>query len=561
MKIKTQFTALSSIAIFVIAIAAAVNYFTLTKLIERAAQVQTAGTLLRQHLDGDQMHDAIRADVLKATLGLKSGNAKLIEEANAEALEHGARFLNNLRKNLILDLPHDIHDLFRDEEPALRAYNEQAAAFIDAAMSDAKNGSHRTDALLPEFEKAFGVLDSAQADISDRISAFSSMLRDQQVDAAASAKTYALLLAVLTVLITSSIPIFAGFSLFAPQAQLMDAMREVAGGTVDIDVPFAGRTDEIGNMASALIVFQRNAREKIRLEQEREDEKKAEEAMRRKATLDLADSFERRIGELARTVTAAATGLQTTAEAMSMVSCRATDRASSVAHASEQTARNSNSVATATQKLSASFREINERMANSTAIIQETVAQATDTSTTVKGLDDVARKIGEVVKLIRDVAEQTNLLALNATIEAARAGDAGKGFAVVAAEVKALASQTAKATEEVEKQIRAIQSAVHASTTAMDSVSDSIVRVSDISTSIAGAVEEQAAATVSIASNVDEASRGSSEIQSNISGVLLAAQEAGDAAYQVLTAAGQLSRNGEALTAELNNFLREIRAA
>ena len=561
MKIKVQFTIFSTIAIMVIAMGAAINYFTLRHLIVQAEQAQTASILLRQHLDGDMMHDAIRADVLKATLGLKSGDAKMIEEARREASVHGARFLDNLRKNLALDLPADIHALFRQEEPALKAYTEQAAAVIDVAMSDARNGGNRTDGLLPAFEAAFGVLEEAQAGISDKINAFSSKLRDRQVGAASAAETYALTLAVLTVLITSCIPAFAGRTLFAPQARLMEAMRELAAGAVEIDVPFAGRTDEIGHMASALTVFQRNAKEKIRLEHEREEEKKAEEVMRREATLDLADGFERRIGELVRTMVVAATELRTTAESMSTVSRHATDRAGSVAAASEQTARNSNMVAAATEKLSASFSEINERMANSTAIIEETVAQAKDTSATVKGLDDVARKIGEVVKLICDVAAQTNLLALNATIEAARAGSAGKGFAVVAAEVKALANQTAKATEEVEKQIRAIQLAVRSSTIAMDGVSESIVGVSDISTAIAGAVQEQVAATVGIANNIAEASRGSSEIRSNISGVLEAAQEAGNAASQVLAAAGALSRNGEALTAELNEFLREIRAA
>lgn len=565
MKIKAQFSVLGIVTILVIALAVAINYFTLTRLIGEAEQAETASILLRQHMDGDMMHDAIRADVLKATLGLKSGNRKMIEEADREAADHGARFLDNLRKNLALDLPADLHALLRDEEPALRAYNEQAAAFISTALSDAQRngagGASRTDALLPAFEAAFGVLEKAQADISDRINAFSSKLRDRQVGAASSAKTYALLLAVATILITSCIPIFAERILFAPLSHLMDAMRKLAEGSVGIDIPFTGRGDEIGQMAAALTVFQGNAREKVRLERIREEEKRAEGASRREAMLELADGFERRIGELVKTMVVAAAKLRGTAETMSGVSRRAADRAGSVASASEQTARNSSKVAAATEQLSSSFSDINERMARSTAIIHETVSQAKDTSARVNGLDEVARRIGEVVKLIGDVAAQTNLLALNATIEAARAGDAGKGFAVVAAEVKTLANQTAKATEEVETQIRAIQSAVRASTVAMDGVSESIIGVSEISTAIAGAVEEQVAATVGIAGNIAEASRGSSEIQANISEVLQAAREAGSAADQVLAAAADLNRNGDALAAELNGFLREIRAS
>ncbi len=561
MTIKARFTALSTLAILIIAMAAGINYLTLTRQIELAEQAQTASVLLRQHLDGDMMHDAIRADVLKATLGLRSGDGGMIEQARGEASDHGARFLSNLRKNLTLDLPPDIHDLFRNEEPALRAYNEQAASVIDAAMSDARNGTNRTAGLLPAFEAAFGVLEGAQAGISDKIDTFSSKLRDRQVGAASSAKIYALALAAFTVLITSCIPIFAGRSLFGPQARLMDAMRSLADGAVEIEVPFTGRTDEIGGMASALAVFQRNAREKIRLERAHEDEKKAEEIMRRKAMLDLADGFERRIGDLVKTTVAAATELRATAESMSLASRDATERASSVASASEQTARNSNAVADATEKLSLSLQGINARMAESGAIIRETVARAEDASATVNGLDHIARKIGEVVKLIGAVAEQTNLLALNATIEAARAGEAGKGFAVVAAEVKALANQTASATGDVEKQIHAIQSAVRASTQAMGGVSGSIAGVSGISAAIADAVEEQVAATVGIAGTIAEASRGSSEIQINISGVLRTAEEARIAAGQVLAAAGDLNRSGDALMRELDEFLREIRTA
>ena len=344
-------------------------------------------------------------------------------------------------------------------------------------------------------------------------------------------------------------------------ANLLAVMSSLARSERYVTVPYADRQDEIGAMAGALLVFQRNAEEKARLEREQEEQKAANETARRAAMLQLAEHFEGRIGELVRNVAAAATELQATASSMSKTSQLAVSQAGSVAAASEQTAQNSNTVAAATEELSASFSEINQRMINSTTAIEEAVAQTQSTAGHVKRLDDAARKIGEVVKLISDIAEQTNLLALNATIEAARAGDAGKGFAVVASEVKALAAQTARATQDVEGQIRAIQSAVQQSSGAMSAVTSSIDKVKGISTAIAAAIEEQSAATVSIASNVSEASRASSEVKANIDGVLHAAEETGGAAGQVLSAAGELSRNGEMLSQQVESFLQEVRGA
>ena len=561
LSLKTKFTLIAALAVVTVAYAALQNFLTLESMIAEAGKTQIAGTVMRQHLDGDMMHDAIRADVLKATLGLKTKNAEMVKEAKDDATDHGKRFSDSLTKNLALDLPSDVHKLFQNAEPALKAYNVMATKFIDVALDDVAHGTTRTDALLPEFEKAFESLEKAQGDISDKLEVYAGQIKDAQVAKASSATTSEIILALITVVITLFIPIFARNVLFAPLSGLISAMQELARGSLNINVPYAYRTDEVGDLAAGLLIFQKNAQDKVRLEQEQEEQKKQDALARRKVTLDMADNFERRVGELVKGVAAAATELQATAESMTTTTRTAADQAGAVAAVSEETARNANTVAAATEELSASFSEINQRMNNSMSIVQDAVSQTQDTSAKVRRLDEAARKIGEVVKLISDVAEQTNLLALNATIEAARAGDAGKGFAVVAAEVKALASQTAKATEEVGTQIRAIQSAVRESTQAMDIVSSSIAKVNEISGAIATAVEAQASATVSIASNVAEASRGSSEIQSNISGVLHAAEESGSAAAQVLAAAGELSRSGEMLSGQVDSFLQEVRAA
>ncbi len=214
-----------------------------------------------------------------------------------------------------------------------------------------------------------------------------------------------------------------------------------------------------------------------------------------------------------------------------------------MAAAAENTRHNVHTVAAATEELSASFREINERVAESTQIIGQAVSQTQSTSQQVASLEDAANRIGTVVGLITDVAEQTNLLALNATIEAARAGDAGKGFAVVASEVKVLASQTAKATNEIRTQIQAIQDATRMSSQAIAEISRTIGRVNEISTSIAAAVEEQTAATGEISRNVSQAAEGTADVTANVAGVSEAAMSSSAAADQVLTAAGELSRS------------------
>ena len=222
--------------------------------------------------------------------------------------------------------------------------------------------------------------------------------------------------------------------------------------------------------------------------------------------------------------------------------------------------QNVQTVASATEELSSSIREIGNQVSESSRIVGAAVTQADDTNAKVKALAEAAQKIGDVVTLINEIAGQTNLLALNATIEAARAGEAGKGFAVVASEVKNLATQTAKATEEIAGQVRAIQDATDTSAQAIDTIAQTINRVNEISTAIASAVEEQGAATQEIARNVQQAAQGTTEVSSNIGSVTQVAQETGAAATQLLSSAGELARNGTLLRSQVDDFLREVRA-
>ena len=290
-------------------------------------------------------------------------------------------------------------------------------------------------------------------------------------------------------------------------------------------------------------------------------QRRTEQSRREAAFLALSDQFETKVGGVVDSVAAAATELQSTSEAMAATADGAMGRANEVAQASREATDNVHAVASATEQLSASTKDISQQMTHVAVMIEESVQQATMSNQQVKSLTIAADKIGDVVRIISDIAGQTNLLALNATIEAARAGDAGKGFAVVASEVKALANQTAKATEEIGAQIKAIQEATENSARLMQGISDTIGKVSETANTIAAAVGQQGTATQEIARNLVRAVEGTQAVSGNIAHVSEAAEQTSRAANDVLGAARDLSKNGEVLKVEVQTFLHQVRAA
>ena len=285
------------------------------------------------------------------------------------------------------------------------------------------------------------------------------------------------------------------------------------------------------------------------------------EAERKSALAKVAVAFEGRVGALVRQLSDASATLETTARSMSATAGTTTDQTATVASAADAVSSGVQSVAAASEKLASSIGEIGRQVEESTRITSKAVSDVQRTDSIVRALADAAGRIGHVVGLIADIAGQTNLLALNATIEAARAGDAGKGFAVVASEVKSLATQTAKATEDIGQQIGQIQTATNEAVSAIRGITTTIEQVSEISSAIATAVEQQATATSEIAGNVARTAEAARDVTSNIGGVSRAGNETDAAAADVLTASTNVTKCTSELSGEVNHFLADVRAA
>jgi methyl-accepting chemotaxis protein len=345
-----------------------------------------------------------------------------------------------------------------------------------------------------------------------------------------------------------------------PLVGLTGVTLRLAEGELDTDIPDGSRKDEIGAMARALNIFK-----DALIAKKAADETAARDArvqIERAKRLDgITRGFEAAIAEIVNTVSSAAGGLERSADTLTATADRSQELATTVASASEEASANVQSVASAAEELSSSVNEISRQVQTSAKIASEAVEQVSRTNARVGQLSQAAVRISDVVELINSIAGQTNLLALNATIEAARAGDSGRGFAVVASEVKALAEQTAKATDEISQQISGVQSATQESVGAIKEISETIGRLSEIASAIASAVEEQGAATQEISRNVQQAAHGTHQVSENISDVQKRAQDTGSASAQVLSSAKSLAGDSNRLKREVSHFLEAVRAA
>ena len=451
----------------------------------------------------------------------------------------------------------------REAFSAYKSQMDTTLAAVDAEKSAKLSDS--ADKLRDTAMKSRAAAENLQGkmrELADRLNARVEEKSKEAREQYESTSRFLIILAGLGVIIGGALGFIIGqYGIARPIRMIVGVLQELAAGRYQVDIAGLDRKDEVGEVAKTAEVFRENGLAKIRMEAEQKEIEQRSAAQRRQDMLRLADQFESAVGEVIETVSSASTELEASATTLTSTAEHAQQLATVVASASEEASTNVQSVASATEELSSSITEISRQVQESARVASEAVGQARTTTERVSELSKAATRIGDVVELINTIAGQTNLLALNATIEAARAGEAGRGFAVVASEVKALAEQTAKATGEIGQQISGIQSATQESVGAIKDISDTIERLSEISSAIAAAVEEQGAATQEISRNVQQAAEGTQQVSSNITDVQRGASETGSASAQVLSAAQSLSGDSNRLKLEVGKFLTTVRAA
>jgi methyl-accepting chemotaxis protein len=436
----------------------------------------------------------------------------------------------------------------------LAAYQRDFFAWMEAAVKLGDEQKATSDAYAKVEPVIAAVGKAVEAALNDA----------EQQDAASRADTaWQMQVAIgLIMLIVAALAWLIGRAISRPLTAMTRAMGKLADGDFDVVLPGLARKDEVGDMGRAVGTFKVKAAEKAETEaREKAAEAERHAAQRKVEMHQLADSFQQAVGGIVSTVSSASSQLEAAASVLTRTAETTQQLSGNVAAASGQASSNVQSVASAAEEMTSSVDEIGHRVQESARIAAEAVRQAEATDTRINQLSQAAGRIGDVVKLITAIAEQTNLLALNATIEAARAGDAGRGFAVVASEVKQLASQTAKATDEIGTQIASMQVATQESVAAIKGIGGTITRISEIASAIAAAVEEQGAATQEIARNAGEAAAGTTQVAANIGEVNRGAGETGSASAQVLASAQSLSHQSGHLKAEVDKFLMTVRAA
>ncbi len=546
MKLKSKFVLVGASLTIMVVVSAWLDYQSGIL----AGNQKTSVELIQRHMDADMKHDGIRGNVYSAMVGLKTGDEELLKGSRDDVQVMSAEFAKDTEENLAADIPADIKAQFEKIKGSVANYTGFSQKISQA------NDFDQAVAMLPEFNKVFDVLEEDQGKATDMILAWSA-----QVDESLQAmRMYTKIVLGIIFLLSIAVPVFAMQAIFSPLAAMVDAMTKLAQGDTGVAVPSAEREDEVGDMGRAVQVFKDNAQKIETMTGEQKQRFDAEQEKRR--TIDaMVAKFDASAKTIADTVAKAASGLAKTAQGLVLTMGETKQTTEMAAEGSSQTSMNVQTVASASEELSASVREISSQLQKTSNLVNLSKEKAESADSLAKALTTASDKVAGAMDMIAAIAGQINLLALNATIESARAGDAGKGFAVVASEVKNLASQTDKSVGEIQAVIEEMRNASNAIINALNEIKNSVGSITEATASVAAAVEEQSATTSEIARTLQSAAAGTKTISDNLGNVSNCSTEAGEAAGQMLEATQELSKQAEELNTQVDVFLAKMKAA